>query len=270
MSRIDAALRDFHALDALASKRTALSGIDPRTKILVTLGFIVTVVSFERYTVAALLPLALFPVIMAALGDIALLAIFRRVLQAAPFAVMVGMFNPLLDQQPLLTLLGYPIAGGWVSFASILIRFCLTVSAALILLASTGFHQVCGGLGRLGVPQVMTTQLLFLYRYAQVLAGEAGRMNLARELRCGSRPALTLTVYGSLLGHLLLRAMARAQRIHQAMLSRGFDGEMRSCQPMRWNINDALWVAFFWVSFVLARHIDLANWFGQLLLGHLP
>ena len=269
MSSINTALRDFDSLDALATRPTRLSAIDPRAKILATLGFIITVVSFDRYVVAALLPFALFPVAMAGLGEISLCMIARKLLIASPFAVMVGLFNPWLDQKPVLQLLGYPIAGGWVSFASILIRFCLTVAAALILVASTGFHQVCVGLRRLGLPQVFATQLLFLHRYALVLAGEAGRMSLARELRSGSRGALPLAVFGSLLGHLLLRAMERAQRIYQAMVARGFDGELRSRQVLAWRGLDSLFLFVCWGGFLLARQLDVTHLLGLLLLGHL-
>jgi cobalt/nickel transport system permease protein len=268
VSRIHAALQDFDALDALASRPTALSRLDPRVKILATLGFILTVVSFDRYTVAALLPLALFPLIMAALGDISLRSIGRTVLLAAPFAVMVGIFNPWLDQRPLLTLLGYPITGGWVSFTSILIRFCLTVAAGLVLVASTGLPQICAGLERLGVPQVFTTQLLFLHRYALVLAHEASRMSLARELRANGK-AMPLSVYGPLLGHLLLRALQRAQRLHQAMLSRGFDGQLRHRKSLRWQSADTLFLALCGMGFVLARQVDLAHLMGRLMLGWL-
>jgi cobalt/nickel transport system permease protein len=270
VNHIHTALRDFDALDALAARPTALSRFDPRAKILVTLGFIVTVVSFDRYTVAALLPFALFPVLMAGLGDISLRMIARKVLTASPFAVMVGLFNPWLDQRPLLAVLGYPVAGGWVSFASILIRFGLTVAAGLVLVASTGLPQICSGLRRLGVPQVFTTQLLFLHRYALVLVGEAARMSLARELRAGSGGALPLKVYASLLGHLLLRALERAQRIYQAMVSRGFDGELRTGQGLAWRSKDSLFLLVCCGSFVLARQVDGVHGLGRLLLGWLP
>jgi cobalt/nickel transport system permease protein len=150
---------------------------------------------------------------------------------------------------------------------SILLRFGLTVSAGLVLVASTGFQQVCVGLGRLGVPPVFTTQLLLLHRYALVLAGEAVRMSLARELRSGSGRALPLTVYGALLGHLLLRAMQRAHRIYQAMVSRGFDGQLRGSQVLLWHRIDTLFLLVCGASFVLLRQVDVAQLLGHWLLA---
>jgi cobalt/nickel transport system permease protein len=265
VSSIASTLRDLHSLDALATRVTALSGVDPRAKILATLAFILAVVSFDRYTVLALLPFALFPVAVGALGEVPARLIARKLLLASPFALMIGIFNPLLDRAALVDLFGVSLAGGWVSFTSILLRFTLTVAAALVLIATTGFDQVCTGLAQLGVPKIFTTQLLFLQRYADVLAGEAARMNAARELRsCGQR-RLSLSVYGTLLGHLLLRSLERAQRIHLAMISRGFDGELRSLCRQGWRRADTVFLTGCVACFVLARGIDLPRTLGQWL-----
>ncbi|MDD2919357.1 energy-coupling factor transporter transmembrane component T [Rhodoferax sp.] len=266
MSSIAQALQDFQSLESLAAKDSALSALDARAKILVTLGFIVTVVSFDRYAVAALLPLAFFPVVMAALGNIPGRLIGRAVLLASPFAVMLGAFNPLFDPQVELRVAGVGIGGGWLSFASILIRFALTVSAGLILVAGTGFAPLCVGLGRLGLPQVMTTQLLLLHCFTWVLANEAARMSLARELRANGR-SLALAVYGPLLGHLLLRALQRAQRIHQAMLARGFNGQLHRRAVMDWQRRDTVFVGVCLLGFVLVRQLDLVHELGALVLG---
>jgi len=267
VSRIDDALRDLRSLDTLAARPTSLTRFDPRAKLLATLAFIVTVISFDRYTLAALLPFAVFPLALAAQGEVPLRLIIRKLLIASPFALMVGMFNPLLDRTPMLVLAGVDVSGGWISFASILLRFALTVAAALVLVAGTGFHEVCAGLNRLGVPQVFTTQLLFLHRYAYVLAGEAARMNAARELRACGAHALNLAAYASLLGHLLLRALERAQRIHQAMVARGFDGTVRSSRKMCWRTADTLFVTGWCAAFMLARMLDLPQLLGGLLVG---
>ncbi len=266
MSRIDAALRDLRSLDALAARDTPLTRLDARAKVIATLAFIVVVVSFDRYAVAALLPLAAYPVLLAVLGDVPAAPLARKLLLAAPFAVLVGIFNPLLDRAPMLAFGETPLAAGWVSFASILARFALTVGAALVLVAGTGMHALCAALARLGVPQVLTAQLLFLFRYAFVLGGEAARMAAARELRSGGR-ALALSAYGPLAGHLLLRSFERAQRVHLAMVARGFDGELRTLRAPRWSSRDTAFVLGWCAFFVLVRTVDLPQALGRLLLG---
>ena len=266
MSGIEALLQEVRTHDAWHGRNTWLAQLDPRATVLVTFAFIVAVVSFDRYATSGLLPLAVFPVVMARLGELPLHRIGAKVLLAMPFALMIGLFNPLFDQAPRMALWGYPIAGGWLSFLSILERVALTVAAAAILVACLGIHKFCTALKQLGVPAVLTTQLLLLHRYTQLLAGELGRMNLARELRSGSAKNMPLPVYASLLGHLLLRTLERAQRIHQAMMSRGFDGQLPTRHAKPWRTIDTMFVAISLSTFLLLRTTDLATWLGQLIL----
>lgn len=266
MSRLESALADLRLADTLAARDTSLSRLDPRAKLVATLAFLVAVVSFDRYTVAALLPFALYPVALMAMGEVPWRWLARKLAIAAPFAILVGIANPFLDRVPMAIAGDASLAAGWVSFASILVRFALTVSAALAVVAGTGIHSLCAGLAALGMPRVLTAQLLFLWRYAFVLGGEGARMATAREAR-GGRGSPTLAVYGSLAGHLLLRAFERAERIHRAMLARGFDGEIRSLRVLHWRARDTAflvgWVAFF----AIARAVDLPLALGRLLTG---
>jgi cobalt/nickel transport system permease protein len=267
VSRIEALLRGIDSTDALSSRDTWLSRRDPRALILTTLAFLVVVVSFPRHAVAALLPLALYPVVLARLGQIPLPMVATRVLLALPFALMVGIFNPLFDTSPRAELLGQAISGGWLSFASIMVRAALAVAAATVLFATAGMPRICAGLNQIGVPAVVTTQLLLLHRYSLVLAGELGRMNLARELRSSERGDMSLAVYGSVLGNLLIRSVGRAERIHQAMLSRGFNGWLPIRQGNGWHTADTLFVTFCGAAFVAIRATDLATLLGRALLA---
>jgi cobalt/nickel transport system permease protein len=267
VTRLASALDDLRTLDSLASRDTILAHRDPRAKLAATLAFIVTVVSFDRYQVGALLPLALYPIALAALGDIPSRLLLRALWLASPFAVLVGIFNPLLDRATMLSLAGVELSAGWVSFTAILLRFALTASAALVLVASTGMQPLCAALTRLGVPRVFTVQLLFLYRYLFVLAGEASRMATARSLRAGDHSRMSPTVYASLLGHLLLRAFERARRVHGAMLARGFDGELRHADSWRWRRSDSLFTAGWGAFFAWVRIVDLPAAIGALLAG---
>jgi cobalt/nickel transport system permease protein len=270
VSPIARALNDLRALDALASRETALARVDPRAKLVATLAFIVCVLSFDRYSVAALLPLALYPIVLAAQGEVPLPMLLRALVVASPFALMVGIFNPLFDRATMLDLAGVQVSGGWVSFAAIVLRFALTVSAALVLVAGTGMPALCSALARLGAPRVFTVQLMFMYRYTFVLAGEAARMTTARTLRAGEQSRVSLAVYASLLGQLLLRAFERAQRIHQAMLARGFDGELRLADRWQWKRADTVFIAGWCAFFVCVRAIDLPRALGALIGAAAP
>ena len=265
MRQLDAVLFDLGRLDRLACADTPVHRLDPRAKLLATLLFLVCVVSFDRYAVAALLPFFLFPVVVIALAGLPTGYLLKKVVMVAPLALLVGVANPWFDPAPLLRLGPVTLSGGWVSYASILLRFALTVTAALALIATTGFHGVCVALRRIGVPAAMTVQLLLAYRYLFVLVSEGARMVRARSLRSCHRRGEGLAAYGSLVGHLLLRTIDRAQRIHRAMLARGFSGELHSPTPLRFRSRDTLFLLGWSAAFLLFRLVNLPQWLGRLV-----
>ncbi|PLX92093.1 MAG: cobalt ECF transporter T component CbiQ [Desulfuromonas sp.] len=265
MAKLESAFFDIGTLDALAGDDTPLHRLDPRAKLVTTLVFVLMVVSFDRYALSALIPFALFPILLIARGRLPAGFLLRKLLLAAPFAFFVGIFNPFLDREIMLHLGAWGISGGWVSFASILLRFALTVLAALILIATTSFSGVCMALERLGAPRAFALQLLFLYRYLFVLVDEATRLVRARALRSFRGRGLGMQTFGHLIGQLLLRTLARARRIHLAMLCRGFDGEIRMLRSSRIAMAELFFVAGWSGYFLLCRFINLPQLFGTLL-----
>lgn len=266
MAKIEASFFDISHFDTLARGDSAIHGLDPRAKVITTLAFIFTVVSFGKYEIAALIPFCLFPVALVALADLPVGYLMKKLLVAAPFAFFIGIFNPLFDQQVLLELGGVSISGGWVSFGSILLRFVLTVFAALVLIATTGFTGVCSALERLGAPRAFALQLLFLYRYLFVLVEEALRMNRARTLRSFKGRGMEMKTFGHLVGQLLLRTIDRAQRIHQAMLCRGFDGEVHQLRPRRFGRPEFLFTLGWCTLFATLRLVPLPHLVGRLIM----
>jgi len=253
---------DLGQMDELGRMDTPVHRIDARAKASVTLAFIVVVMSFPRYEVSALMPFLFYPVALVSLGRIPGRHIVRKILVAAPFALAVGAFNPFFDRQPH-GALGVP--GGWLSFASILLRFLLTVWAALALVACTGMNRLGAGLGRLGVPRVFVVQLLFLYRYLFVVSDEGGKMLRSVEMRAERGRPLRLRAYGPLLGTLLLRSMDRAERVYRAMAARGFEGEIRELERPSFHFEDTLFVVGWLTFFIAARVWNLADGLGLLL-----
>jgi cobalt/nickel transport system permease protein len=139
----------------------------------------------------------------------------------------------------------------------------------MTLVAVTGFNAVCMALEKLGAPRFFALQLLFLYRYLFVLVAEAGRMVRARSLRVFDRKGMNITAYGSLLGHLLLRTLNRAQRIHSAMWCRGFDGNIRILKPLSFRRTEFIFVTG-WISlFMVWRLTNLPLWLGATVTGFL-
>ena len=270
MGKIESALLNIGYLETLSYQDTPLQRLDPRVKLLTTLVFIIAVVSFGKYEITGLIPFIIYPVALVAMGNLPPGYLARKILLAAPFAFFIGIFNPLLDRTILVQLGPLGLSGGWVSFASIMIRFTLTVSAALILIASTGLNAVCLALERLGAPTGFVVQLLFLYRYIFVLTDEALRLMRARSLRSFQGRGLGFKVFTHLIGQLLLRTLARAQRIHLAMRSRGFDGTIRLARPLELRLKDAVFFVGWSSLFILLRYYNIPHLLGHLLTGLAP
>ncbi|MCU0874690.1 MAG: energy-coupling factor transporter transmembrane protein EcfT [Pirellulaceae bacterium] len=110
------------------------------------------------------------------------------------------------------------------------------------------------------------TQLLFLYRYAFLLGSNVQTMSRARELRGGGRP-LQLAAYGPLVGHLLLRTLDRAERIHQAMGCRGFRGDVPVGGEARFGTRDWVFLVGWCGFFTLVRGGWFVGRLGGLLWG---
>ncbi|HPG01028.1 MAG TPA: energy-coupling factor transporter transmembrane component T, partial [Kiritimatiellia bacterium] len=139
-------------MDELGRMDTPAHRLDARAKAIVTFAFIAIVMSFPRYAISALTPFLLYPIALISWGHIPPRHILKKMLIAAPFALIIGIFNPLMDHQPMAAIGPIVITGGWLSFASIMLRFALTVGAALALVACTGMYRLAAGLEQLGVP----------------------------------------------------------------------------------------------------------------------
>jgi cobalt/nickel transport system permease protein len=175
---------------------------------------------------------------------------------------MIGIFNPIFDRGAIIYISDIGISGGWISFTAILIKFILTVSTAFTLIVCTGFNNICFALNQLYVPKIFSTQLLFLYRYIFVLAEEGARMIRARNLRSFNGKGKGIKSYGPLLGNFFLRTINRAERLHLAMLCRGFDGNIKVMNRFRFGLREFLFM-LIWVSlFILFRLVNVTQFIG--------
>jgi len=265
--RFEAAYSGIGRLDRLSYRDTVVHRLDPRAKVIATLLFVVAVVSFPRYEILSLFPFFLFPVLIGALGDIPAGFIAKKVVAVSPFAVFVGIFNPLFDPGVVAIAPGVLVSAGWVSFASILVKFALTISAALLLIATTSFPGICRGLRRLGLPAIFVSQLLFLYRYLFVLMEEAMRVVRARDMRSFGKRGAGTRVFVRIVGTLFLRTVERGERIYGAMLARGFRGEVPSMRRETLRPSDAVFVLAAGCFFALCRFVPVPQMVGRLVRG---
>jgi cobalt/nickel transport system permease protein len=253
-------------LDLLSYRESEIHRINPVAKFITTVAYLFFVVSFNRYEIGMLLPFVLYPLFLILRADLPFGYILKKVLYVSPFVIMVGIFNPIFDRQIFFSFSGINITAGWISFLSIIIKYFLTVTTVVALIGVTGFYNLCYAMNKVGVPKVFSVQLLFLYRYIFLITEEAARMIRARDLRTFGAKTTSLKVYGSLAGHLLLRSINRAERIHRSMVLRGFDGNIKVAGKTSYGVNDFIFMALWILYFLLFRFFNISDFLGKLAL----
>jgi cobalt/nickel transport system permease protein len=183
-----------------------------------------------------------------------------RALIEAPFVVL-AILLPITGGDPRVEWLGLSLSepgllGAW----NILVKGTLGVLTSLTLAATTSLRDLLLGLQRLHAPALVTTIATLMLRYADVIAGEARRMRLARVSR-GHDPRFLwqagATARG--VGTLFLRSYERGERVHLAMLSRGWTGTMPALTDAP--ADRRQWLAGLTVP-ALAVALGVAAWAG--------
>ncbi len=213
---------DLATLERLAESSGPLQRIDPRVKIVATLAYVIAVVATPAGHWWAL---AIEAVILSAVVAISRVPLRYLVTRWLGFLALVALLAAMVAQaHPDRSRLGW-----WAVWGAILAKNSLAFVAVLTLAATTPMRRLLVGLGRLGVPAVLVSTLHFMIRYLHVLADELDRMILARRSRTFRRSGrLDWGLLTGLIGMLLVRSFERGERVHAAMLARGWDGTIRS------------------------------------------
>ena len=220
---------ELNALEKLAAGRTCIHRLHPEAKFFVTVLFIVTVISFNRYSLLRLIPFIIYPSLLIALSETPYLMLFRRFLITLPFCLFAGISNAVFDRTVAFETGGVIVSNGVISLITILYKTYLCVMAVLIFTAVTPFAELTRVMRRLRVPGIFIVMFEMTYRYIGVLLNELFSMNIAYSLRSSAgkgirmRPQLQLRDMGSFTGQLLIRSINRADRVYNAMKCRGYN-----------------------------------------------
>lgn len=174
---------------------------------------------------------ALFTIIISAalVSKIPLLLLFKRALIEIPF-VFFAILMPFFGEGEKFEFAGLQLyREGLLAGASIVAKGSLGVLAAVILSTTTTAREILRGLERLKLPTVMVQIASFMLRYVNVISDEMERMKVARESRGFIATGIKhWKVIATSAAALFIRSYERGERVHLAMLSRGFDGNLPS------------------------------------------
>ena len=264
MNKMDRSLGELREMDELAVRRSPVHALCPLAKLLVTIAYILTVVSFGKYDLSGLAVMVLYPVLLFQLSGVGVGTCFRKLRFVLPLVMAVGLFNPFFDRVPALTLGALTVSGGVISMITLMMKGVFCLMASFLLMATTPIDALCLALRRLHVPGVLVTLLLLTYRYVGVMTEELSVMTNAYHLRAPGQRGIHRSAWGSFLGQLLLRSMDRAQELYGSMQLRGFRGEFPYADTHPCTARDGIFLAVCLAAFALARFLPLARLLGSL------
>jgi len=196
-------------------------------KILALVAFMVVVVATPRewFPVFALYLAAIAAVV--GVSRVPPTYILKRSVVEVPFLVF-ALLLPFVATGPQTEVLGIEVSQhGLLAAWGLLAKGTLGVLASLTLAATTEPQDLLAGLERLRLPAQLVQIMSFMVRYLDVVTGEMQRMKVARESRgFTARNPRHWPVLARSAGALFIRSYERGERVHLAMLSRGYDGRM--------------------------------------------
>lgn len=229
--------------EAFSSMNSCLHQLDARVKLQLLIIFLLTAALLPQGAWAAFILLAAILTAAMLSAHVPIQTLVKRVLVIeVPFVLVL---LPLLFRSGGQALISFRFAertlsitqAGSSAFFSILVKTGLSIQAAVLFNAVTQPQEALAGLRALGYPRLLSAVLNLMWRYVNVITNEALRMLTARTVRSGRDQNARKKgggsilwrahVAGSMAGSLFLRSLARSERIYQAMLSRGYDGEVR-------------------------------------------
>jgi cobalt/nickel transport system permease protein len=263
-------------LERLGCGGSPIHALHPAAKGIVTLGYIIAVVSVPSANLSALVPFLLYPVLAVSVSGTPWRPLFARLIPVFPFVLFFGLSNLVLVREPAFTLGGalngtltttFTVTRGMVSFAAILLKTAFTVFAVLLLIATTPFYEIAECVTAPPTFRILGLQIVLTMRYIATLLDEAESMWTAYTLRSPATRAIRMRDMGSFLGGLLLRSFDRAERVFCAMKCRGFNGVYRSIRRKRFTPANLVYVSLCIAVFGILRLCNVSLLLGRPFLS---
>lgn len=199
----------------------------PEAKILAALGFVISVAVTPRQAVWAFGVYTATVLALAVWSRVPIRFLAFRLTAVLPF-IVVALIIPFVasGEQTAVAGMRLSVEGLWGAW-NIIAKTILGASVSILLTATTEIPEIIRGLGLLRVPALFTGIATFMIRYLELVADELARVRVAMTSR-GYDPrwlhqARPIAVSA---GAMFVRSYERGERVHAAMLARGFDGEM--------------------------------------------
>ena len=231
--------------------------------LLTTVLYSAVVISFGKYELISVIPFFCYPALMIAFSDVPIRRVLKHLIFIEPLIIGVGLLNPFFEKQTF-QLLDVSWSYGWISLFSLMLRGTMILLTTLVLSEQIRFDEALIGLR---IPPMIVTQLAITYRYIGLLTQEIKAVMLAYSLRSSRGKRIDIKHMGSILGHFFIRTLDKANRVHHAMMLRGFDGTNHRLSgiPVSWQ--DLVYVVVWGIVFCGLRLLDVSTMLGRIIVG---
>ena len=216
------------AVHHYSEKTTPFHALDVRIKIIVTLTFVLLLVSFPPYAIFGFTIFSGLLLWCIAASLIPLSFLLKRASLVLPFSVLIALPLPFFHGGESINIFGFSLShmGLWLFFGATIKAF-LCATSIMLLVCTTPFHSLMANMRHLGISALFVDVIALTYRYIFVLTEEISRLQRAAIAR-GYKPKWLpqSIIVGRLIGNLFLRSYEHAERVYDAMRLRGYHGEL--------------------------------------------
>lgn len=214
-----------HALYVHGHSR--VHSLAPQSKLVAQFAFVFIVVTTPRQAFWAFAAYAVILLALTRLAELPFGFVLKRLVIELPFIAFAIML-PFIGRGERVDVVGLSLSrdGLWGAW-NIVAKATLGLGASIVMAATTTMPQFLRGFERLHMPRALTSTATFMIRYFDVIADEMHRMKVARQSR-GHDPKWIwqARAVAASAGALFIRSYERGERVHLAMLSRGYAGSL--------------------------------------------
>jgi cobalt/nickel transport system permease protein len=242
-------------------RHSVVHQIPPHIKILAGLLFIVVAVSTNITNWPAFVAYFAIIITITQIAKLPIITVFKRSLIEVPF-VLFALLMPFFGTGEVVEIGSLNLyVDGLLAGASIVVKGTLGILVAINLSATTTAREILNGLEILKMPTPMVQIASFMLRYVNVVNDEMLRMAVARASRGFEATGVRQwPVLATAAGALFIRSYERGERVHLAMIARGYQGDLPKTEKI--NNSARYWAIGLAVPFIALIISLLSRWVG--------
>jgi cobalt/nickel transport system permease protein len=239
-------------------RHTYIHDLAPHVKILGAFAFLFIAVLTPANNYASFAGYFVLILGLIVMSELSFKTVVKRMVVEVPF-ILFAVLMPFLGRAPFIEVYGVTVSeAGLIAGIAILIKSSIGVLVSILLSSTTTVREILHGLAHLKVPALLINIATFMLRYSAVVTDELNRMKTARESRGFiAKGPKDWKIVAQAAGALFIRSYERGERVHLAMLSRGFNGEMPRAHHSTTSTSDWFKVALLPITAILVLAIGL-------------